>query len=327
MASVGRVRSFDDLTKRGRVPILRSVAIDVLRSRFGVEPRRVALLSLSFNTLFRVDVAAGAPLVIRVCGRPRIHSAGVEAVEAVWLGRIAADLGWDVPGAVPSTDGSFVVEAAHPRIPRPVPCSLFTWVGGRPVDDHPDEPTAAALGRLLAQLHAHAATISIPTGDELRADRTIRFGDRSAVAALPLGDGSLLAEALDRADRFLADLWSGSAVPHLLHGDFGPSNVLRRYSTMAPIDFQDLQVGHAVQDVGLTIADLRSDGVDGAVVDAFRRGVADAGGADIDDRQVEALTAVRALDLISFALASPRPGLEEWVRGEAAVVRRWMYAT
>lgn len=330
------MQAFDDLTKRQRLPVLRRVAIDVLRHDYGIEPARLRLLSLTFNTLFRVDRADGPPLVLRVCGRDRIHAPGVEVVEAAWLDRIASDLGWEVPRFVPTLDGRVVVEAVHPVVPRPVPCSLFTWVRGRPVPDDVDAADASAIGALLAELHRHAAvlakrgegpmTASVMTpamADSIRDDRVVTFGDEAAVATHgPYG--ALLGEAIDRGRTFLAELWAVSGRPHLLHGDYGPSNVLRWRRRLTPIDLQDLQLGHAVQDVGLTIADLLDDDVDPSVVAAFRRGYEQADGIAISDREIEAFAALRSLSMIGFCLASPRPGLDETIEQSVATVRRWM---
>lgn len=326
---------FDTLTKRQRLPVLRAIAVDVLRDAFAIEPARVRLLSLTYNTLFRVDRSGGPPVVLRTCGRERIHAPGVEAVEAAWLDAIASDLGWRVPQMIPAVDGRVVVEATHPAVPRVVPCSLFTWVGGRPLPDEPTRADAAALGSLLARLHGHAAELAAnrsgpmdpviltpSMASAIRADRVVSFGDEAAVAAY--GTDSLCAEAIDRGRRFLDELWARSGRPHLLHGDFGPSNVLRRHRTLTPIDVQDLQLGHGVQDVGLTIADLVDDDVAPEGVAEFGRAYADATGVELAPDDLAAFAALRSLSMLGFCLRAPRPGLEPTMAQSLATVRRWM---
>lgn len=333
------MHEFDRRTKRERLPVLRLVALAVLRSHYGIEPRRLRLVSLSFNTIFRVDRVDGPPLALRVCGRERIHAAGVEEIEAAWLDAIADDLGWAVPRVVRTIFGDAVVAVEHPTVPRPVPCSLFSWVPGVSTGDGLDASTAAGLGVILSRLHGHASTLAADgvgpmapavltpeLAAAVRADRVVYFGSADDVESLIPGD-SMLGEAVRRADEELAALWQRSATPHLLHGDFGPSNVLRWRNRLTPIDFQDLQLGHAVQDVGLTIADLLDDGVDPAVVDAFRHGVEDAGGPAITDEEIAGLRAMRELNLIGFALASPRPGLDGSIADSVEVVRQWMRPT
>ena len=109
------MRAFDELTKAGRIGRLRLLATDTLRTEFGIEPRRVSLLaSHSFNTMFRADVADAAPLAVRV-GEVRIHTDGVEEVEAAWLDAIGTDT--DLRGA---DDGSRTMGAvmSPPAITR-----------------------------------------------------------------------------------------------------------------------------------------------------------------------------------------------------------------
>ena len=331
--------NFDDLTKRQRLPVLRAVARQVLHDDYGIEPLRLRLVSLTFNTVFRVDRVDGPPLALRVCGRERIHADGVELVEAAWFDRLAADLGWGVPRCVPALDGRVAVEATHHAVPRVVPCSLFTWVRGRPIEEGFDAVGAAATGQLLARLHHHAADLAArgdgpmdrrvmtaSIANSIRADRVVTFGDEAAVAAYDGAgaSGAVLAEAIDRGRRFLDELWASADAPHLLHGDFGPSNVLRWRRTLTPIDLQDLQLGHAVQDVGLTVADLLDDDVAPEVVASFLTGYHGAGGVAISDDQIEAFRALRALSMVGFCLASPRPGLGPTIDGAVEDVRRWM---
>ena len=165
-----------------------------MRDDFGIEARRVSLLaSHSFNTLFRADLTAGRPIAERV-GEVRIHTDGIEEVEAAWL-------------------------------------------------------------------------------DALHADRVVYFADTSRFGEYESAYGSMFVEAVDEEQRHLDALWAAPPHrPHLLHGDFGPQNVMRWTTQLTPIDFQDLQFGLNVQDVGITVADLRRQYADESLVEIFVKG-------------------------------------------------------
>ncbi|MFN8052232.1 MAG: phosphotransferase [Acidimicrobiales bacterium] len=328
-------KPFDEQTKLGRSRLLRVVAAEVLRDGYGIVADRLPLMSLSFNTLFRVERAGRAPLVVRVGGRPRIHADGVEEIESWWLRAIDRDLGLGVPQPVPALSGGFAAIGRHERIPRPVVCSVFTWVAGSRVPEPLGAGDAARLGGILAELHEHAASLDVrsldPAAiDAVRADRVFPFGDRDEVLAHTAGtaDGRMVAEAIDRGRQFLDDLWAQApSAPHLLHGDFGPSNVLRRRSMLVPVDFQDLQLGVASQDVGLTLADLAGDGVDATVRDSFVAGYRGRRTLDLDAEQIAAFAALRSLSLIGFLVRVRHPALTSSVADEMRVVRAWMGGT
>ena len=126
---------------------------------------------------------------------------------------------------------------------------------------------------------------------------------------------------------FLQDLWANEpGTPHLLHGDFGPSNTLRRRAVLAPIDFQDVQFGFGVQDVGLTLADLDGDGVPREIQDAFLAGYRRRRPVDLDAERRSTLAALRALGIIGFSVAVEHPEVERLVATEMTPIERWMRA-
>ena len=321
------MRAFDELTKRGRAGRLRLLASDSLRDDFGIEARRVSLLaSHSFNTLFRADLATGIPLAVRV-GEVRIHVDGVEEVEAAWLDALHADAEIRVPKLVADRHGRHVVAGHHADVPGPRYCSVMTWVPGRTVREHFDHATSQRMGVLLANIHDHAASYrpaEVPPG--IHADRVIYFADTSRLGEYESDHGSLFVEAIDRVQRHLDALWAAPPHrPHLLHGDFGPQNVMRWRTRLAAIDFQDLQFGFDVQDVGITIADLRRVYDDESLVDAFVAGYGSVRRWPLTDQSLaRALDAARSLNVINLGLNLRRPGLQEFIDRHAQRVAGWM---
>jgi Ser/Thr protein kinase RdoA (MazF antagonist) len=91
------------------------------------------------------------------------------------------------------------------------------------------------------------------------------------------------------------------------------------------IDFQDLQFGFDVQDVGLTVSDLRRNDVDPTVIDAFRRGYSSIRPWPTSDEQLlAALSAARSLNMLNLGLNLQRPGFTEFFDRHTKLIRRWM---
>ena len=321
------MRAYEELTKSGRIGRLRLLATDTLRHQFGLEPTRVSLLaSHSFNTLFRADATSDRPLAVRV-GEVRIHADRVEEVEAGWLLALRADTDLLVPTLVADLTGNNVSAGAHHLVPGSRYCSVMTWVQGRVVRHYFDHSIARRMGTIQAILHEHAAAYSppeIPIG--IMAKRVVYFGNTSLLPSYESAYGSMFVEAIDRLQAHLDALWATPPhLPHLLHGDFGPQNVMRHRSTLTPIDFQDLQFGFDLQDAAITVADLRRVYHDESLIEALAAGYRSVRPWPlIDESLAQALAAGRSLNVINLGLNLRRPGLTEFIDRHAALVAEWM---
>ena len=206
---------------------------------------------------------------------------------------------------------------------------MFTWVSGRPLRDDLTADRLQQAGRLLAEIHDQSADYApatpIPSG--VYADRAVYFHEENRLLTYESSYGSLFVEALDRAQRRLDELWrSPPGVPQLLHGDFGPNNVLRFRSRLTAIDFQDLQYGFALQDVAISMADLRRTAP--ALIEPFRAGYAEVRpwpelAPDLD----AALTAARSLNIMNLGLHLQRPGIAQRLDVHSERVAAWMHAS
>jgi Ser/Thr protein kinase RdoA (MazF antagonist) len=322
-----RVRSFDELTKAGRIARLRLLAIDALRDHFDINPQRVSLLaSHSFNTLFRADLTDGTRLAVRV-GEVRIHADGVEEVEARWLDALRAETDIAVPTLTTDNHGRHVVAGHHALVPGPRYCSAMSWVPGHQVKESFDHTTARGTGVVLATLHDHASSYDAPEIPQgIISNRVVYFGDTSLLPTYQSTYGSMFVEAIDRVQTHLDALWlSPPHTPHLFHGDFGPNNVLRWRTRLTPIDFQDLQFGFDVQDVAITVSDVRRLYGDESLIEAIVAGYASVRPWPLNDPTLEqALAAARRLGFVNLGLILQRPGLPEFIARHAAYVAEWM---
>ena len=224
--------------------------------------------------------------------------------------------------------GRHVVPAESADVTGARPLSVFSWVAGRPVRDRLTVDAIVQIGRMLAALHEHAATwqpeVAIPHG--VVANRVVYFLDDSLLAGYTSSYGNLFREAIDSVQQVIDELWRRPPhAAHLLHGDFGPQNVMRYRSTLTAIDFQDLQFGFDVQDVGLTISDLRRAYADEPLVDALRQGYSSIRRWPADDEQLlGALAAARSLNMLNLGLNLRRSGFNEFFDRHAGIIRRWV---
>ena len=132
----------------------------------------------------------------------------------------------------------------------------------------------------------------------------------------------MFVEAIDRVQAHLDTLWAAPPhPPHLLHGDLGPQNLMRWRTRLTPIDFQDLQFGFDLQDVAITVADLRRVYADESLIDALIEGYRSVRPWPLNDQALErALGAARSLNVINLGLNLRRPGLAEFVERHSALV-------
>ena len=181
---------------------------------------------------------------------------------------------------------------------------LYDRRGGRAPDEFTDEHVER-LGMLVARMHNVGARADAPHRLRLDADTYVReeLAWLQANGKLPDELKARYAAAAnaiaDLADRELED------VPvHRVHGDFHPGNLLVRDERFHLLDFDDLVVGPAVQDVWMVLPGR----------DAFARA----------QREVflEAYETFRAFDRRQLKLIELLRGLR-LVRYAAWLARRW----
>jgi Ser/Thr protein kinase RdoA (MazF antagonist) len=304
---------------------LREIALEALR-HYDLAPRRVSRAAESFNSVFRVTGASGT-YALRVAAQLRIHADGTLETEGAWLRRLG-DHGMVVPALHTNRAGEFGTEVTI-RGAAPRTCALFDWVVGRSLRVRLTAPTAAALGRLAAQLHADAeAWAPADPPDVLVADRVLYWRLPVRLTAPDTPCSGVFADALDRAQAVLDELWrTPPHRPYLLHGDLTPANVIvAGDGTLVPIDFQDVVWGFDVQDLAISIAALRRAPDGTGLVDAFRDGyAADRPWPAMPPELLDALLAARALNQINLTVNVHGPAdLGDYLAAHAQPLRKWL---
>jgi Ser/Thr protein kinase RdoA (MazF antagonist) len=321
-------RAFDDLTARGRVGRLRALARDAL-SEYDLACVRVSYVAQAFNTVFRVEGADGTTDALRVSPNLRIHADGCEAVEAAWVAALRRDTGLAVPLVVPTRDGAPSANVARPGVPGVRTCVLFEWVGGRPLRQCMRGPHVHRVGALTAVVHEHGASyLHDPPAGALTADRVLYFRIPDRLDELDARYGSVIREAVDRAQRALDALWRDPPHrPHLLHGDVQPGNVMVHGREVVLIDFQDLIWGLEIQDALFALCALEHFDDAPALAEAFRSGYESVRPwPDADAETTAAVRAARHLNILNFGLSPRRADLEPFIARHVDPVVGWMRA-
>jgi len=320
------MRPFEQLTPGGQIRRLRRVALEAA-AHYPWDVRLCSFVARSFNSLFRLDVADGSRFALRVGETERIHAEGSEQTEAGWLAALRADRTVAVPRVVPTRDGHVTTVAGALGVPGQRLCMAFDWIEGRPLRRRPRPDLVRAMGRISALLHEHAAGHAPPAPPRvLVADRVLYWRNEPRLDELIPVCGTILLEAVDRAQRAVDALWRNPPhPPHLVHGDLGPSNVMVGRHRLVVIDFQDLFWGFEVQDLAITIGFLLRYPDPSGMVDAFRAGYREVRPwPDLSPVTLDALIAARDLHQLNLGLNLRWPGLEEFVAAKVRSISIWM---
>jgi Ser/Thr protein kinase RdoA (MazF antagonist) len=153
----------------------------------------------------------------------------------------------------PFPDGETLRQIDH------IAYSLFRRVGGRPPDEL-DDALVARLGRLVARIHNVGAARSAEHRMRLTATDYARddLAWLAARAAVPARLASRFAAAAE-AIAAVADERLAGAETHRIHGDLHLGNLLLRDDLFHVLDFDDMMVGPAVQDVWLLLPGRDAD--------------------------------------------------------------------
>jgi Ser/Thr protein kinase RdoA (MazF antagonist) len=292
---------YEGLGSTEQAELLRDVAAEGAR-RFGLEVHSVELVRHEFNTTFRVDGADGGRAAVRVHTNSFSTPAHVVAQHS-WMRALAEDTDARLPVPFRAPSGDELVIVGGPG-GRDFVVVAASWLEGDDVGEC-DVEQAGALGRLMATMHAHAETWTLPTGGHLSRFTDPYFGDEdrlcAALADRP-DEAALVAWARSRCEEAMARA-ERSAPPHVVHGDLHGGNLKWHDGALSVFDFDDCGIAGPALDLAIAAFYLR--GSDPAVERALRTGYRDVRPLPVvDDADTEALVAARQLLLANDLLQS-----------------------
>jgi Ser/Thr protein kinase RdoA (MazF antagonist) len=161
---------------------------------------------------------------------------------------------------------------------------LFRWIPGTELAKRLTPENASRLGVLSARLHEHAATFRPPPAVPVRMlDRLVRGDEREVLFAhehppfLPPPRRAVFLSVAESFRRTVDALYADPTGQRVIHSDLHHENVKVHRGRLRPLDFYGAIWGYPVQDVALTLydlrflADCRPHGYP-AIRDAFRAG-------------------------------------------------------
>jgi Ser/Thr protein kinase RdoA (MazF antagonist) len=267
------MKPFSELTRLGKIRRFRQLAAAALKA-YGLKNADFRLARFAGNAVF--SVRASCKNHIMTDDTPydknryllRIHDPVEQPTDAIelemeWLAAIRRDDGLPVPEPVPTPRGKLLIRIEAPGIAEKRDCTLLRWIKGRFVRSGIRPYHFRAQGRLMAQLHNHAARWRPPVNlTKRRFDRNGLFSD-DAGAGLPNRDAwSLLPKRYKepfeivarKTEQVMDELGKNPDVYGLIHGDCGvDANVLFHKGEARAIDFDGSGFGYYVYDLTLAL--------------------------------------------------------------------------
>ena len=214
--------------------------------------------------VFRVDADAGQTYALRT--RPQSDRAfGNIPLELAWTAALRRDTDVDPAEPLPGLDGQLVQEVSTPGAVLPYDCVLFHWIPGADLAERLTPENVRRLGVLSARLHQHAATFRPPAALPVRTlDRLTRGNENERLLLgqehpnlLPPHRRAVFQQVADRFQGVLDALYADPAGRRVIHADLHHENVKVCRGRLRPLDFYEVIWAYPVQDVSLTLYDLR----------------------------------------------------------------------
>lgn len=194
------------------------------------------------------------------------------ASELCWLEALANETELVLQRPVRTKNGELV--ALVEGYQEEIPCSLLHWLEGEPFPDIPSTVQAARLGMVVATLHTHARTWTIPeaftrpTYDLVFHERQInKLASGVDMGVIREKDFATIQRTLARV---LAVLSQAQESLLLIHADLHRGNLLADGDAVYPIDFSLSGFGLPLFDLGTCLTSLPS-GLRSACLEAYQQ--------------------------------------------------------
>lgn len=311
------MQPFATLTPIGQTRRLRAVAHAALQ-QYALTIRRLSLITVDTNTIFRVDTTNGERYALRI-STPGEHALHDNLIELAWLTALVRDTTLNVVTPVANQQGDYLTQVTLPTVPETRRCVLFRWVPGRPLASRISPDYAGALGTIMAALHDHAGTMQLPPALTPMTWHTVFYyhhepvviDDPAYATFFTPARRELVHAVAAVAERVIQDLTQSQPDRILIHGDLHPYNVHLARGRLYILDFEDVLLGYPVQDVAVTFAALRHYPDYEELWRAFEAGYSQSRPWPVQSAtQLTALIAARDLMMVNYAAqaeADPEP--------------------
>jgi Ser/Thr protein kinase RdoA (MazF antagonist) len=241
---------------------------------YNVPNAQLTFLGQSQNTTFRVETPTGDKFLLRL--HVGIEAAGdgshdvwrerpVIESELLWLNAIAHNTELTVPQPVQNCLGEWVTSFASAEFGSSISCSLLQWVEGEHVDGEPTAQQVRQLGTLMAQLHQHTSSWSLPSGfsrpthdvKQLKS-ATSQLGVLVQSGTISIDDYQVFQKAATQVQEFMPCLQLTRDTWGLIHADLHQGNYIIHGEEVRPIDFSRCGFGFYLYDIGQSLGDIEA---------------------------------------------------------------------
>jgi len=306
---------FRDWSRNAQLRALRSAARIALVD-FGYQGARLDLVEFEFNATFRVTTERGERFAMRL----NINSTGdAEQVEAevAWVAALAEGTDVLLPLPQPTASGERVALVWFDPLRRDVPIVLYSWLGGRHLNDRSSDERVAAVGEVMAAFHEQAEQWVVPRTLRFRRVDTLIMDMEDNLRDLdrPWYDKKsrrVVEEARTQLEEICAPVFErGPSM--IIHADLHFGNVKWFDGRLGVFDFDDAGWGTPALDMAIAAYYLRNLA---GKEDALRRGYESVRALpDCGDEEFEALIAARNFTLLNFVVDSHTARFDEFAAG------------
>ncbi len=230
-----------------------------------LEVSAISFVSARENVVYRVDTVDGGSYALRI-HRPGYHTLAELEAENSWTTALS-DAAIATPRPVPTTAGAGYATVPYGDAGETRHVGLIEWLEGEPLDEvlaageRDPVPLFAALGGLMAQMHAQATDWRTPEAFDrhaLDADGLVGedpwWGRFWEVPELTPGEREIVSGARRTIHGLLRDYGQRPGRYSVIHSDLLAENVLVQDGGVAAIDFDDTAYGWHMYDLasGLT---------------------------------------------------------------------------
>lgn len=300
------MKPYSQLTNHGRYRRLRQLALVALQD-YALPVQRLRFLAEHTSVYFRLDTPDGQRYAVRVYSND--SSPAENAAEMFWLAALQRDTTLHTLQPVRRRDGGMITHKTMAGVPGEQRLAVYEWVPGKHLAEAWTPQNYFKLGRVMAQLHDHAAGLVLPENIRpKRWDRVFYFPDERVVYNSPAFAHlftpqmvGVMDTAVAYLNPFLANFYTGGNPPMLMHGDLHVWNVHLYRGDLYVIDFEDMILGYPAQDVAITLFYGRSRDNYPALRAAFQDGYNSLRPWPLQsEQQLQTLIAARTVNFINY---------------------------
>ena len=253
------IESFAKLSQTEQIYELTEVA-KLAAVEFGIKVKDIANVSHSFNSTFYITDDKTNKYSLRVNLNFSRDKSAITA-EHKWLAEINKWKKINVPQPIKTLNGQTYAHVYSKKLEFFLDCTLAHWIEGEEIGDDPTNSQLFELGRILALMHDHSASLSrsdysgFPDVDSVFMDMQ-NYLEKSKLITNDLHLSDLLLKAQKDSATAFAQL-SKVESQLLIHADLHMGNAIQGENQIAIIDFDDAGFGYPSQDLSISIFYLR----------------------------------------------------------------------